>query len=421
MAQLGSGPLGQYTSPGGLTIQERLSESSLEQAMEDAPWRFGGLRVAPYLGLRRAQYHNNVFATSQVSGDEVSDLTATLGAGFDAYLKTGNHVFYRFEVQPDYVFWADLDERNQVIGRYSAGVHTFFNRLTFGVTGRRYETERIETSEFAQPVTSLQQGLGANLGLRLSSRFSLAFAGDLSELEYRSESEGDPRVPQFSRLDREQTTGSASVVWTLPNGLELGAGWQVTRAEFDQGARALSTDGSGPRISLYGDGNKVDFQVELFQSTLEPRGESLFPEREVEGGRVETSFDTGSRIDFALYGQRNQLFTLDESFSDFTHMRYGVRLRIPFGDRVSINLFAETGEDDYESLTPDALRRTDDAFSWGANVGLPLPRAFPERLGLQLGYRHTELDSNLPGLDREFGGPIFNLSYSIGFTEKLWE
>ncbi|HUP25449.1 MAG TPA: hypothetical protein VNB06_21230 [Thermoanaerobaculia bacterium] len=419
MAQLGSGPLGQYTSPGGLTMQERLSESSLEQAMEDARWRFGGLRVAPYLGIRRAQYHDNVFATSEESGDAVSDLTVTLGAGFDAFLKTGSHVFYRFEVQPDYVFWADLDERNQAIGSYSAGVHAFFNRLTFGVTGRRYEVERIETSEFAQPVTSLRQGVGADLGLRLSSRFSLAFSGDLSELGYRSESEGDPRVPQFSRLDREQTTGSASVVWTLPNGLELGAGWQVSRAEFDQDARALSVDGSGPRISLYGEGNKVDFQVELFQSTLEPRGESLFPEREVEGGRIETSFDTGSRINWSFYGQRSQLFTLDQSFSDFTYMRYGVRLGIPFGDRASLNLFTETGEDDYESLTPDAVRRTDDAFSWGATVQLPLPRALPEGLRLQLGYRHTELDSNLPGLDREFGGPIFNLSYSIGFAQKL--
>jgi hypothetical protein len=403
-------------------MQERLSETSLEQAMEDARWRFGGLRVAPYLGIRQAQYHDNVFAVSEGAGDKTSDLTVTLGAGFDAFLKTGSHVFYRFEVQPDYVFWADLDERNQAIGRYSAGVHTFFNRLTFGVTGRRYETERIETSEFAQPVTSLREGVGANLGLRLSSRFSLAFSGDLSELGYRSESEGDPRVPQFSRLDREQTTGSASVVWTLPNSLELGAGWQVSRAEFDQDARALSVDGSGPRISLYGDGNKVDFRVELFQSTLEPRGESLFPERDVEGGRIETSFDTGSRINLSLYGQRNQLFTLDESYSDFTYMRYGVRLRIPFGDRVSLNLFTQMGEDDYETLTPDAPSRTDDAFSWGASLQVPLPRAFPEGLRLQLGYRRTELDSNLPGLDREFGGPIFNLSYSIGFAQKLlWE
>jgi hypothetical protein len=307
-----------------------------------------------------------------------------------------------------------------LIGRYSAGAHAFFNRLTFGVTGRRHEVEQIVTPEFAQPVTSLREGLDAELGLRLGARFSIALTGDLSELSNRSESAGDPRVPDFSRLDREQRTGTASLVWTLPNGIELGAGWQVTRSDFDQDARALSVEGEGPRVSLYGDGNKVDFRIELFQSSLEPKGLSVFPERDVEGGRFETRFDTGSRIGLDFYGQRNQLFTLDEGYSDFTHQRFGVRLRIPVGERSAVNLFAQVGEDDYEALSSEVPARADDERSWGVNVQVPMPRAFPEALRLSLGYRQTELDSNLPGFDRDFGGPILNLSYSFG-QQFLWQ
>jgi hypothetical protein len=269
-------------------------------------------------------------------------------------------------------------------------------------------------------VTSLQEGVAATLSVRLGARFALALSGDVSELRNRSESAGDPRVPDFSQLDREQSTGLASLVWTLPNGLELGAGWHVTQADFDQEARALSVEGSGPAISLYGDGNKVDFRVELFQSTLEPEVGSLVPARDVAGGRFETRFDTGPRMTLDLYGQRNLLFTLDESYSDLTYQRFGVRVGLPFSDRAGLDLFAQIGEDDYEELSADVPERTDDELSWGVNFRVPLPRAFPEGLHVQLGYRQTELDSNLPGFDREYGGPVFNIAYSTG-SRNLWQ
>lgn len=422
MAQLGAGPLGQYMSPGGMRVPDRESEAGFERAMEDARWRFGGLRVAPFLGIRNAQIHSNVFGTSEEQGEEVTDFTGTFGAGLDGYFKTGSHLFYSLEAQPDYVFWLDLDERNQLIGRYSASANAYFNRLTFSVGARRYEVEQIVTPEFAQPVTSLQEGIDASLSLRLGERFSISVSGDVSNLQDRSESEGDPRVPDFSSLDREQATAYTSLVWTLPNGLELGGGWHVTRADFDEDSRPLSVDGAGPWLSLYGDGNKLDFRVEMYQSSLEPRAGSEFPERDVVGGRFETSFDTGSRIGFDLYGQTNQLFSIDESYSDFTHQRFGVRFDIPFGDRAGVDLFVEIGEDDYEEVSADVPARTDDAFSWGAAFRVPLPRKFPDGLHVQLGYRQTELDSNLPGLDREYGGPIFNVAYSVNAARSLvWQ
>ena len=80
------------------------------------------------------------------------------------------------------------------------------------------------------------------------------------------------------------------------------------------------------------------------------------------------------------------------------------------------------GEDDYEEVSPEIPPRRDDALSWGARVRVPLPRKFPEGLIVALGYRNTELDSNVPGLDREFGGPIFNIGYTFGLATQLaWQ
>ena len=419
-AQAGSGPLGQYTSAGGLRIEELESEESLEAAMEQSRWRFGGLRVAPYLGVRQAQYHNNVFAVSDDAPDQPSDVSVTLGAGFDAYLKTGSHVFYRLEVQPDYVYWLDLEERNQFNGHYSLSAHAFFNRLTFGVAARRSETEQIVTPEFAQPVTALREGAIATLGFDLGARFSLVFAGDITEIGNESASAGDPLVPDFSTTDREQTTASASLVWKLPNGIELGGGWQVAQAEFDPTSRALSVEGSGPLLTVVADGNKIHLRVELYQSSMTPEAGSIYPEQDVVGGRFESRFETGSPVELGFYGQRQLLFALDEGYADITHQRFGARLRSPLGSWTTLNLFVQTGDDEYSPIEVGVPARTDDEFSWGASLEVPLPRAFPEGLQVQLGYRQTELSSNLPGLDRDFGGPIFSIVYSIG-DEFLWQ
>jgi hypothetical protein len=287
------------------------------------------------------------------------------------------------------------------------------------VTGLRYETEQIVTPEVAQPVTSLREGALATLGLDLGARFGLVFAGDYGTIGNKSASAGDPRVPDYSTLDRVQSTGSASLVWTLPNGIELGAGWQIAQADFDPTSRALDVEGSGPLLTVLADGNKIDLRVELYQSSLTPEAGSIYPEQDVEGGRFETRIDTGSRIQLDFYGQRQQLFALDEGYSDFTHQRYGVRLGIPFS-RATLHLFVQTGDDEYQQVAADVPARTDDELSWGVNLDVPLPRAFPEGLQVQLGYRQTDLDSNLPGFDRDFGGPIFAISYSFG-EEFAWE
>jgi hypothetical protein len=419
---------GQYTTagaiPGAGTIADTtggdVEEDVIDAVLESARWRFGPLRVAPFFGLRQSTLHTNVFATPEDSGVEVSDLSAALGAGFTGYLPTGSDVLWTLEVKPEISLWRDQDERNEVVGHYGLGVIALFNRLQFSIAATSLEDQTVVTPELPQSVTDLRQALNANIAVRLSSRLSLALSAVRTEIESRSALEDDPRVPDYSVLDRRELRQRGGLTWAMPNDLELGLYYELGESELAAGARNLSSESSGPVLRFSGEGNRLGFEIEVSRRDFEPTGASVFPETEEIGATLEVDLEATDRWTIGLHGTRSELLALDADYAFLTYQRFGIENTISLGRELSLHLFARVGDDRYHAVGELASERRDDELSWGFDLEVPLPQAFPDAMNLRLGWNESRIDSNQDGFDRSFGGPSLGFAFDIGGRLR-WE
>lgn len=398
----------QYTAPGSGAAAEPVGREEIEARMEAARWRLGPVRLAPYVGIRGLSWVQNVFAAED---DGTSDLTATLGAGLTAILPTGANVFWVAQAMPEYVWWADLAERRQMVGRYGAAVHGDFNRLRFTLDGRRIEEQAQVTPEEPEPAIGEVDHLGAAVALRLTSRLALTAGATVDEIANRAGDPEDPRSPAFFLLDRREERLRGGL--RFANGpLDLEAGAERHATEFDGAARDLSSTGTSPYVRLALTGNQVRLAADVVRRSLDPEPGSALPPTEATVGSLRIDLDPGWRFDVGVYGLRSLLYSLAAGYSHFEEQRYGVDVAAPFGHRWTTRAFVETGGNDYTATLPGVAARRDDTLAYGVEVGLEIR----EWLRYQVGYRRLELDSNLPGLDRD----TESVSSTVSLTTGSW-
>lgn len=402
----------QYTAAGPGTAAEPLDKEALEARMAEARWRLGPVRLAPYLGLRGLSWVQNVFADE---GDDTSDLTANVGAGLTAYLPTGPRLFWVAQAMPEYVFWADLEERRQMVGRYGTAVHGDLNRLTFALEGRTLEEQTEVTSEAPEPAIGEIDHLGAALALRLTPRLSLAAGAAVDEIANRAGDPDDPRSADFFRLDRREESARAGLRYASGDRLHLEAGVERLETDFEGAARDLSSTGTSPYASFALTGNEIRVAVEVVRRSLEPEPGSALPPTEATIGALRVGFTPGWRFDIGLYGRRSLLYSLSDDHSHFEEDRYGVEVAAPFGDRWTTRAFVEAGGNEYVALAPGDPARSDDALAYGLEGALEIR----EWLTYRFGYRRLEIDSNLPGLDRETESLLSTVSLTTG--SWIWQ
>lgn len=397
----------QYTAPGtGGGGAEPSTREQVEQQMEDARWRLGPVRLAPWFGIRGITWEQDVFVADE---GETSDLTGSVGAGISAYLPTGPDVFWIAQVMPEYLWWLDLDDRNQLIGRYGAGVLADLNRLRVEANVQRTEQQQVVTVESPQQVLLDSRGASLVAELDLSTAFSLG-AG-LRSTELRQELPGDEDGRgrfDFSRLDRDETVLRGELLYRPREGVEVGAGVERTDTEFATGARNLSNTGTSPYLSLRLDGNRLALDAEVVRRELEPEpGSALQPVDQTQG-RARLTFTPGWRFTFGVYGSRHTTYALDLAYSHLTDERIGAEVGAPFGDRLRVRAFYEQGSADFDLRQPLAPppggvpaaqgRRSDDLEAYGAEGTYRLG----EWLSYRAGLHQVTIESNLPGFDRDY-------------------
>lgn len=402
----------QYTAPGSSGVADPVTKEEIEQRMAEARWRLGPVRLAPYLGVRGLSWVENVFADEEGGG--TSDLTASVGAGLTAYLPTGPSLFWVAQAMPEYVYWADLDQRRQLVGRYGAGLFGDFNRLTLAAEATRLEEQTEVSSEEPEPAMGELDRAGVSAALELTSRLSLTAGGSLAEIANRPGDPDDPRSADFERLDRREERSRAGLRYG-GDALTLEAGVERHETDFEDAARDLSTTGTSPYLSLALTGNRVALQAEVTRLSLDPEPGSLLPPVETTEGAVHLGLTPGWRFAIGLYGRRAFIYSFSDLFTHFEETRYGAELSAPFGDRLGVRVFLEAGENDYAGGGLGAPPRLDDAVAFGAIASYRLR----EWLQYDLGYRRLELDSNLPGFDRDTESVLSTLSLTTG--SWIWQ
>lgn len=389
----------QYTPPGGPGERPVDRQSEVESNLDNARFRLGPLRLAPWFGLSRLTYTDDVFATLGDGGEKTSDLNAVLGAGLELLLPTGPKTVWTAEGGLEYSYWNDLEERRELRGRAGGAVYGFYNRLRLEAGGGFIETEEYASAEQPQQLPFRTEHVRGSLAVDLSRKIELWTRGRAIGVTALTDELNDPRVPDFGLLDRDETVLAGGLAWRPTDAVRLGLGVERSEVEFGDAARNLDNEGTAPIATLDLIGNRIELRLTAVQRTLDPVGDSEFVPFETTTGSFRLDLDLSHRFDLQLYGHRGLVYSLEDDYGYLTDQRLGATVRMPLGHRVGFRLFAETGENDYSADDPAIPDRTDDVTSYGARLSIDLGRY----LTFNLGARETAYDSNRPGFDRTVG------------------
>jgi hypothetical protein len=397
--------LSQYTAPGSLLQRTISKREQMERALEEARWRLGPFRLSPWFAIRDAAYVSDAFSGSsggpeeQAEGDP--DFTISLGAGLQGFVPFGSKTFLAFDALPQYVWWQEQEERRRLNGYYGVSLSGFFNRLNGEVTVRRAEEQGVLTPEFEQRIHSRQDRIAGALELELTSALFVFAAAEAFGLDTLTEDlGGDPRLPPFQQLDRQERVLRGGLEYRSGERLRLAVGVERSEAEFnlDEAGRDRSNSGTTPVVEAVYTGPRIQIDGGLAFRSLEPEPGSEFAPFDETTGRVQASWTPRWRLSYSLYGSREFDYSLVEGYSHFTGHRLGFAISSRVGRASSVNLFAEAGEHDYaiSGFVGPVLPRQDDFTAYGTSVQLQVK----ERFRVNFGVTRTELDSNIPGLDR---------------------
>lgn len=404
----------QYTPPGGPEERPESRREELERQIIEADRRLGRVHIAPWASLHDAAYVRSLYSTAGQTAP--NDFTATVGAGFRAYLRNGPKAIWRAQLLPEYVWWSRQPERRQLNGRYTLGFHGFFNRLTLEVQGGREQEQRLVTPEVPVPV-SARSDLGEILAEVEVSHALFAFtATSINRQKNLIEELDDPSVEQISLLDREDRIARVGLRWQPREAWSVAVGAERSETNFDRGVLDRSNAGTAPVAEARFEGRRLGFSLDAAARSLEARrGAAFVPYDGVTGAAALTLGNQG-RLSGSFYGNRNLLYSLSPDYAYLTDQRLGFVLNVGFRQRTQVRFFAETGTNDYTAYRaitgalpgrPEAPRREEDVTTYGASTSLRVGR----RASIGLQAIRSKFDSNLPGDDRSYT--------SVGTTVNL--
>lgn len=393
-AAVAQGQDGDFSTQAISTSAHRVAPREVfDDAVEQAPWRLGTIRIAPWMGIRDA---NTVLR----GGDQEEDFTITAGAGLRGYLRNGPKVVWAGHVLPEYTWWADDADRREFNGRYGLGVFAHGNRLEFEVSHRHIEEQAFFSSEF-QRLTSTRHDISRiATAIELTPTFGLLLSGQRSALENKDD------IDTFSLLDRTDSSGEVLVEYRVGERWRLSAGYQITTSDFDERARNLSNDSQALLVGIGFSGNRVAAQLELADQRYEPQSGSILIEADEVRGSLVAVWEVSPRSFLQTYTRRDFRYALFTDASHILSSRSGLRWQLD-QQRFGITLFAEVGEDDYAPISLASERRQDDVLSFGSSLRFTLGRS----LRLAINARRLDYDSNLASFDRDL--TVVGFSFEI--------
>ena len=394
----------QYTPPGSLAEPTVSNSDRIPEESEKARWRLGSIRADPRLWIFNSGYRDNVFSEPE-GGEKQSDVTATIGMGLVFFAHLGPKVIASAHLLPEYVWWQDLEELRSLNGAYGVELVGLFNRLTVETEIHTRQRESLLSSELEIPVTGENEGASASFRVDLGNRLE-AFAS-MAEAEIKSALEDPSAAPDvdLSTLDRHESVYTGGIAYDITDALEVSAGIQRRKTDFDNDFAARDNTGTSPLVGLDVSLERFQLALTLVDRELDFGPNSALGSSTSAVGRMRAAWMLTPRTDLAIYGGRNIIYSTTNAESIYLESRYGAAIESSFADRFHLRLFAETGNNDFAAVDPTAGDRTDDVNAWGFGFG----SAIFNRLGLRIGLTRSEVDSPLPEVSRAVNSIIVNL------------
>lgn len=405
----------QYTPPGGPQEQPATRQEEMERQITEAQHHLGRIRIAPWASIHDAAYVQSLYST-EGQATTPDDFTATVGAGFRAYLRNGPKAVWRAQLLPEYVWWGQQPERRQLNGRYTLGFHGFFNRLTLEVQGGREQQQRIVTPEVPEPVSARNDQGEILAEVELSHALFAFTAASVNRQENLVEEIDDPTINSIALLDREDRIARVGLRWQPREHWSVALGAERSETDFDSDVLDRSNAGTAPLAVFRYEGRRLGIGLDVASRSLEATGDSAFVPFDGVTGNAAVSLGQQTRLSGTFYANRNLLYSTSVDYAYLTDQRLGFVLNVGVRQRTQVRFFAETGTNDYTAYLatpqrPEAPRREEDVTSFGASTTLRVGR----RASVGLHAIRSKFDSNLPTDDRSYTtvGTTINL---LGIT-----
>ena len=410
----------QYTPPGGAQDEAAGRKEALENAVEEARWHAGPVRLDPAFWIGDLAWADR---PADAVSDAGSDLTGRIGAGLNAYLPVGSKTTFAAYALPEYIWWQERAEERRVNQRFGLGTFTYFNRLAIAITAQRDEDFNYATGEILQRYTSRNEKLAADVEVPIVRRLTIFAHGEDLSVKSLVDNANDPLLASFfDDLDRDDTSYRGGVRYYPSAKLRLGAG--VGHSQSDFAANALDRSNSGDFWYVETGYERPKLLVDLLyqENQLKAKDGSGFSDFDSSTGGARIEWKPRETFSARLYGARQLAYSLlvDEA-SGYVDERIGAGVNVALGWRLRLDLFGETGSHRYQpgpgptdpAAGPD---RVDDAETYGIDLRVELPW----KLNLQVGYQESKITppsaSGLPG--QKTSQIVANLGF--GFHQGTW-
>lgn len=399
----------QFTPPGGLATVTVQNERAIEEAMANARWRLGAVRIDPWISVSDLAYvrEDVLSATGEQIEQGEPDLTVTGSLGLRAFLRTGKRLYWAAHAIPEYVWWKDRKDERGWRGRYGFGAFFYSDRFTLEAKAARDEVQGIASEETDLRTDFATDRLALNVETRIAGAFSLAFSAQRSTPSYDRPSGFGP---DFSGLGRREDALRATLRYRFPSRFTLGIGAEWTETRFDQGGSPLSNDGTAQILEASYDGPRFYVSAVYAERQLDPAGDSSFAGFDSSTGSVVVSLSPRGRLSPYVYWSRNLVYSIARGYQYSTADRYGVATDLKVGRRLQWRFFVEGGKLDFETSSSGAADRRDDFRGYGVDLAF---QAF-RRGSIAIGYVRTRYDSNLDAFDRELSSIQSRLNIGFG-------
>lgn len=382
----------QYAAPGSLAVGEKSTRERLEEAMKQARWNFGPLRLEPWVELGNLTYHDDLEPWRE---GKQSDVTVSAGAGATAFLPLGHRILLAGYALPEYSWWRERSARRRLNGRYGAAAFTDLGRLSLDFKGYWASQPWYIGFENEVPIDVRRQGASLGAELRILRRLFVYGTAEETRWRYRDEDLQGAPLPRLRSLDRDERAASGGLRYRLQDRLSLSLGVRRSETDFLLPDFDRSNSGSAPTVSLAYAGGRLKLFAEVSRYDLKPRAGSTFEPFEGHTGSARGEWKLGVHSGVSLYSRESLAFSFG-GVDYYTVKMNGAAVNFPLGWRGHASVFGERGEHTFSG----GSQAGQDVRAYGARVNITVWR----RSSLALGWERLDWDEldgrNLRSYDR---------------------